>query len=975
MAGHAQSVSQPRTAHASGTSREEGTAPVYTFAVSPIPSGVNTDPLGPSARGGAPWPQTVGTLVDGDVAPEADTGAETRGAAIGRYVILERVGSGGMGVVYAAWDPQLSRRVALKLLHGSDAPSGRGMRGQERLLREAQALARLTHPNVVTVHDVGTFGGRVFVAMEFVEGLTLTQWRQQKSPAWPEIVQILVAAGRGLAGAHAQGLVHRDFKPDNVLVGDDGRVRVVDFGLARSTGDTSVDEELPVPPEHSAPIAVSVDVRLTATGALAGTPAYMAPEQHNRLPPDARSDQFSFCVTAWEALYGERPFSGESRMILALNVCRGVLREPPAKRGVPTHVRRVLERGLSPDPSSRYGGIEELLHELSEDPRGRRNRRVATVGALAITGGLAFLAVRPADTIDPCATGDTQVAAAWGEDVRAGVREAFGAVDAPWAPPALVAVEKGMKDYASEWAHAYRDACEATAVRHEQSEDLLDRRMVCLRERMDAFEALGRVLTHADRDVVSRAAAAVADLPRLSPCGDTKTLMARVAPPSDPEVALQVDALRRELTDVRAAFSSGKYADALPLARDARRRAEEIGYEPLLAEAHFVEGSLAHAAGETEDAEVALEEAAFLALAVGHDEILARASTQLVSVVGVGRSRYEAGEQWGRQGEAAVRRLGERSAEAADHAGAMCMLLADEGASDRAMPWCERALSIALELWAPDHLNVEKAQRALGNAHYMAGDLDEAEAAYRRAWEIFEEVQGADHPSAAILLNTLAAVCHGRGKGAECIPLFADALAAAERGLGPEHPAVADFANNYAIALVGVGRLDEAERHSERSLQIRRSKQGDAHPGVGAAHQTLGSIAEARGDIDAALAHYDRAVEVFTATRGEAHHDVVAALQRRGAARLKADRGADAVADLERALTLGERIGPPVEIAEVRFALARALWSAAPRQRERARALARTAAAEVHEGPDSARLRAEIEAFVADPDAASTAPP
>src|SRR5690606_36652648 len=186
------------------------------------------------------------------------------------------------------------------------------------------------------VHDVGTFRDRVFVAMEFVEGCTLTQWRQRAPRAWAEVVDVLVAAGRGLAAAHAQGLVHRDFKPDNVLVGDDGRVRVVDFGLARGTGDTSLDE---IPPDlaHSdSPVASSLDARLTATGALAGAPAYLAPEQHNRLSPDARSDQFSFCVSAWEALYGERPFAGESRMMLALAVCRGQIREPPSRRAVPT---------------------------------------------------------------------------------------------------------------------------------------------------------------------------------------------------------------------------------------------------------------------------------------------------------------------------------------------------------------------------------------------------------------------------------------------------------------------------------------------------------------------------------------------------------------------------------------------------------------------------------------------------------------
>ncbi len=256
----------------------------------------------------------------GEAPRPRDPSAEAleRGAAVGRYVILDRIGAGGMGVVYAAYDPELDRRVALKLLRTDRFAAP----GHLRLLREAKALARLTHPNVVAVHDAGTFGDQVFVAMELVEGETLRQWLEAGARSWREVLDRLLAAGRGLAAAHAAGLVHRDFKPENVLLGRDGRVRVVDFGLAKALADAA---EEPAAPDSGGELASP----LTEWGAVLGTPAYMAPEQIRGIAADARSDQFSFCVALYEALYGERPFGKGPRETPS----RGArLRGPPAPR-------------------------------------------------------------------------------------------------------------------------------------------------------------------------------------------------------------------------------------------------------------------------------------------------------------------------------------------------------------------------------------------------------------------------------------------------------------------------------------------------------------------------------------------------------------------------------------------------------------------------------------------------------------------
>ena len=261
------------------------------------------------------------------------TPAPTPGTAIGRYRILHPVGEGGMGSVFAAHDPELDRDVAIKLLHDSV--------DEARLVHEAKALARLAHPNVITVYDVGRADGRVFVAMELIDGLTLHKWLVEPGRTWREALPLFVDAGRGLAAAHAAGLVHRDFKPMNVLVGKDGRVRVLDFGIAGDTRATTA--------EH---------------GVILGTPAYMAPEQFLAQPTDGRTDQFSFCVSLWEAILGSRPFVADSWSKLGMTVCKGELPDVSARTDIPGWLVRVLARGLSVHPIQRYPSMGALLADL-----------------------------------------------------------------------------------------------------------------------------------------------------------------------------------------------------------------------------------------------------------------------------------------------------------------------------------------------------------------------------------------------------------------------------------------------------------------------------------------------------------------------------------------------------------------------------------------------------------------------------------
>jgi len=323
-------------------------------------------------------------------------------ARIGRFVVIKRIGEGGMGVIYAAYDDQLDRKIAVKLLR-PDGTGGTGTDGRARLMREAQALARLSHESVISVYEVGPYEDQVYVAMEFVDGGTLKQWQAEPNRPWRDLLEAYIRAGRGLAAAHAASIVHRDFKPDNVLVRRDGAVRVVDFGLARREfeGPTPRKQVLRALSESSGEISIELaDLAvssiyetfgespqgqpLTRTGVIMGTPAYMAPEQHLGTIADARSDQFSYCVALYEAFYGFRPFPGDTLSTLRRNVLTGNLQAPPKYTDVPLRVHDALARGLSVRPDARHASMESLLEALTHDPR-QVFRRVLLGLAIVVT--------------------------------------------------------------------------------------------------------------------------------------------------------------------------------------------------------------------------------------------------------------------------------------------------------------------------------------------------------------------------------------------------------------------------------------------------------------------------------------------------------------------------------------------------------------------------------------------------------------
>ena len=562
---------------------------------------------------------------------------------VGRYTILRELGSGGMGEVYAAFDDQLDRKVALKVLRADQA---RGDERSARLLREAKAMARLSHPNVVAVHEIGEYRGRTFIAMEFVAGSTLDGWLAAAPRRWQDIVGVFVAAARGLQAAHEAGIIHRDFKPSNVMVGDDGRVRVLDFGIAGPQQDErrATIEELP----DATPMPVSNPFawQLTVEGAVLGTPKYMSPEQLIGRPLTPASDQFNFCVALYEALYSEHPFADEP---LTLNTLReriagGEVREPPSARtrGAPGWLLTALRRGLRKRPEDRYSSMRELIAALDRDLT-RRRRVVAPIALAsfaAIVGYGASAVVQSG--ANRCDGGAVAISEVWSPARRADIAAAIRAAGLPFGEAVLASVTRELDDYAAAWAEMHRDAC----VAHrdgEQSGAMLDVRMTCLDRRRQAFGGALDLLAGADGAVVDGAVRLVGQLPRVAPCGDLASLASAVPPPDDPAAAVEVEALRRRLDAAGALTTVGRAEEALVIAREVGARGVALAFRPLTAEALLVEArTLLDFDGDREDVLRVLREAVVTAVAAGLDAEAAEALARRAYVVALELGYFDA---------------------------------------------------------------------------------------------------------------------------------------------------------------------------------------------------------------------------------------------------------------------------------------------------------------------------------------------
>ncbi len=912
------------------------------------------------------------TFFLGEVPPPQNLPLRTdvleRGATLGRYVILDRIGSGGMGVVYSAYDPELDRKVALKLLR-PDRCGSAGEAGRLRLLREAQAIARLSHPNVVQVYDAGSFGDRVFVAMELVEGRTLRRWLEEERPSWREALGRFVLAGRGLAAAHAAGLVHRDFKPDNVLLGSDGRVRVVDFGLARPAGKPeAVAEENS--PTGSGGILASP---LTQGGVALGTPAYMAPEQLRGDATDARTDQFSFCISLYEALFGERPFPGHEPREIAQAVLRGAVREPPAGArvpGVPGHLRAALLRGLRADPRERYPSMESLLQDLERDPAAIRRRWLAAAGILLVAAaafsGLGYFQARRNQL---CSGGDERIAAVWNAGRKERVRAAFAATRLPFAGLAWEEVASALDSYTREWSDLHRSGCEATRVRGERSEAFLDRQMVCMDQRLQQVDALAGVLSQADAEVVRHAVDSLNALDSLSSCARPAALLAKAAAPTAPAVRARIREVQARIAKARALQQTGKISPALALARQADRQASGLPYKPLQGEAALLLGDLLENAGEFKASEVAVYRA-LSAAEEGRDDLLkVRCWKKLVYTVGYRQERYGEAHRLARLAEASLRRAGEVPAWQAEILDAEAAVFRSEGRLDEALRRNERSLAITEKHGPRDQLFHTLSN--IGAVYQLQGELEKARRYFLRALAEAEARRGKVHPETASLVFNVGTVLFELQRYGEAEKYLLRSLRQRELLLGPEHPDLAESLD----ALSALWERRDPERavvFGERALRIYSEKS----PGSvrwALAHNNLAESLRRLGRHDEALGHLREALAAMEERQEPEGMLIAVLLDSLGKLYLDQGRPSQALPPLERAVTVCDKAAPPRWQADARFVLARALWESG--HGERALRLAREARARLLSlGEQDKAALAEVEAWLAQREERKTLP-
>ncbi len=837
---------------------------------------------------------------------------------IGRYVTIETVGRGGMGTVVRAYDPKLRREVALKRLHSRSLDR----ESAARLVREAQALAQLSHPNVVAVYDVEAENEDVLVAMEFVRGTNLAGWLQGES-TWRERVKVMLKAGRGLAAAHAADLVHRDFKPSNVMVSDEGEVKVTDFGLAKVGSHASSHhyESRVFASRHPSidpDIAEATEVP-TREDVMLGTPPYMAPEQHAGTASSPATDQYAFCLSMWHVLVGKRPFRGNVGQLYEAKLAGPP--KWPRHVSVPKRLSDAVLRGLAPAPRDRWPTMETLLEEL-ERSLGSRGPRLRSLGVAAVVGGaVASAAWAQTRSDSPCSSAAQQIGEVWGPAQRDAVRASLErAGSLSWAR-----VSSRIDGFAQRWTAGYRDACEATSVRRDQSAATMDLRMACLNRAKRAMGARINRLLEVDEHTASRAVDVVDDLPELDVCDDVEALSSDTPPPSDPVKRDALGVAREGLADAIALHRLGRYDEGLETVQAARATYDDMEFEPrrLGVELLAQEGLALEAAGRYGASERRLREAVTLALAIGAQRPAIVALNDWSFVL---ESRLERPEEAQLSAELAhqlSKRLGDTSL-VAESTGRLANVLQTRSAFDEA----ETRFREASELLGDPSLD-EPAMLAgilndLGSFLWTRGRSDEALPVLLRSLEIREGELGPEHPHVGSTLANLgnAYVALGRRDDAEAA--LVRAVDICEQTYGVEHPLTSTVQGNLAAVVLEQGDIDRAAALLE---EVRRSRvviYGMAHSKTAGIYNNLGALEHRRGNTKKAFELISQAEEIWAKSLGPGHPELRAVNYNLGLLAYELGDYSGSVKRHRRALALAPD-APPQTLARTRFELAQAI--------------------------------------------------
>jgi tetratricopeptide (TPR) repeat protein len=885
--------------------------------------------------------------------------AEPPPERLGRYEVTGSLGRGATGAVYAARDPELGRELAIKLLR---VGPGVADAARERLLREAKALAKVSHPNVVAIYDVGVADDHVFLAMELVKSGTLRDWLVRPR-SLDTIVRVMTDVGRGLAAVHACGLVHRDIKPDNILVDAHGRGRIGDFGLAAVVDDTSTAVDADDP-----------DAGVTRTGTIAGTPAYMAPEQFAHRAIDARTDQFGFCVTLYEALVGERPYPGGTHAELAKNVLAGNIREP--RRALPTWIRAVIVRGLAVDPAERFSTTDALVAALARPRSRRRVLAIATLAGAAVIAGTVGATWALRGSGEPsCPTAAVKLDRVWGPARRLATQRSLAAAGELGVRAAERTIAR-LDRYAGRWAAAWTETCETE--RGAESTALFDLRVACLSRRLRALDALVGTLATPDPAIAAKASELADGLEPLAPCDDTSALL-RAAPP--PGIAWAVAGIDSMVDDIGTLRVRGQYREAAALADRAVANAHALGYRPGEAFALIARSGIERDVDRFADAEASLSKASSLAIAGGDDFTAAEALIALVDVVGYRLGRPAEAHRLAELARASLERAGDPRALRLQLYNATSKVALLEGKHAEALAAIDNAIALAEQAAGDDNGELEDALSAKGVVLFELGRYAEAMALMARELDLRERAEGARHPAYASALenranlyfatnqfdkgvadlhiarriyveafgsdtvavaeleNNLGVIAGELGDWTEALRAARAAVVLVGKRSGADHPDVAKARANVGKALRELGRLDEAEPLLVDTLAARERALGPHHAEIANGLDELAELRLAQQRPREAIELYRRARDIFVGALGNDNPMVAYALSGLGRAQLAAGDPTAARATLAQAIaSLDASKIDPVLIARTRLAFADAKWQLGDRDGARAEA-------------------------------------
>ncbi len=784
--------------------------------------------------------------------PASSDETTTIGGKIGRYEVKHIVGTGGMGVVFAAHDPELGRKVAIKILASEHEVA------RTRLLREAQAMARLSHANVVTVHEVLKVGDRAAIVMELVDGRDLAGWLAEAERGWREIVDAFVQAARGLAAAHKAGMVHRDFKPSNALIDRDGVVRVTDFGIVHTGVADPVDE-------HDA-ASDRRDARLTQTGALLGTPAYMAPEQHEGRRVDARTDQWAFACSLYGALYRQRAFVGETTGELAIAVKLEKPRPEPTMTKVPRAIRASIRRALAYDPTERFESMDDLIVALTPPRRAWIAAGVtglaatAAVGAMLLTGGN--------DNVVTCDGLDAPFASTWNADRSRALTDRFKATGIGYAADAAEHFGAAVDRYRGDWTAMRTHAC-TDARRGAISADLLDRRMHCLDVRLAEVETVvDAAVTAKDAPTINSVNGALARVTGVDTCSDPIDTVPR---PTDPVARL---AIARAETDVaRAATLSnlGRFDQARTLAESAIKVSDQTGWTPLAVKALYEVGQAQSRARDSDAALVTFDRTAEAAARAADDILLAKALVQRFFVLSLDPKRSAEAFAGRHYIELAILRANNAPVVRAMWLSMLASGLEDQGKYQEALDTQIQSTALWKQVVSPDSIALSDCLNNEAGYRLQLGQLDEAQAIFEKLLVTDAAKFGPGNPELARRHYNLASIAQKRGDNDKAIEHFEHAYAIRKAA------GVLDWMSAYALALslTNMERPAAAAALFIEALEILERTQ-KSHDYAVAIRLVIGSLMTDLGQLDQARVWLDKARTTPGATKVAFYYEVLA---------------------------------------------------------------------------------------------------